>query len=207
MKLFDLDKASKIEFDAFVCEEITKLIPDLINKKSTILDFGCGDGQLTNFVQNAFFKALLYGVDKDKNSIDQASQDYKTIHFSVLDAYTLPFENNTFDVVYAVNVFHHIPTTEYSLYSKEILRVLNTHGRIIIVEFNPYNRGTRCQFKKDHAEQNSRMVSPKEIIALFDNAARSTKVKYYYLSPYFSLIRQYMEFLHLGSLYSVLVRT
>jgi SAM-dependent methyltransferase len=207
MKLFGLTNEAKTAFDAYICDQITKMIPDLIAQKCTILDFGCGDGQLTQFVRNAFFNATLYGVDTNKDTIESAVQEFQGIHFQFYTDYALPFENNTFDLIYAVNVFHHIQKNEYDFYAKEILRVLKPKGKILIFEFNPLNIITSVNFKRDHLKEGNQMVKSTELIRLFDHA-RSIQLKYYYLSSYVpEFLREYMQDLPFGSLYSVLVCT
>ena len=199
---------SSSAYNAYVCDQISKLVPDLIDKQCAILDFGCGNGQLTSFIKNAFFNAVVFGTDNDEKNIQQASQEYKDVHFIPLPKKALPFENNTFDLVYAVNVFHHIPQREHSFYSEEMLRVLKPKGRIIIFELNPYNIFTWFRFKRDLSEKGNHMVCAREAVALFKISACIMKLKYYFVSPYFpSLVKDHIGFLPFGSMYSVLVYT
>ncbi len=102
------------------------------------------------------FRIEYVGVDISQKLIDIAKQKYnsektKFIKISAnakrsdrqpkkgsgRTSFALPFEDNYFDVVFAIAVFHHLPGTDYRLEAaKELNRVLKPGGKIIISVWN-----------------------------------------------------------------------
>jgi len=95
---------------------------NFIEKGSKILDLGCGSGIAGKTFQE-FFQADLLGVDiKDRRIND--------IPFKLIDGKTLPFPENSFDIVLINYVLHH---------SRDPIALLNeakrvTRDKIIIYE-------------------------------------------------------------------------
>lgn len=99
------------------------LLPYL-KKSENVLDFGCGDLSLSKSLKAVSPTLQITGVDvadfKNKN---------KNIKFILYDGKTLPFKNNSFDVVISFYVFHHCDDVIASL--RECLRV---GKRVVIIE-------------------------------------------------------------------------
>ncbi len=56
------------------------------------------------------------------------------VEAQVADAENLPFESDSFDVVYSFGVLHHTPDTQKAI--DEVYRVLKPGGKIIIMLYN-----------------------------------------------------------------------
>ncbi len=197
---------SKIDYAAYIHDQIIKLVPELVAQECSILDFGCGDGFLTNFMQNTFFKAHVVGIDSNKSLVEKAAIEFPTITFQHVQDKKLPFADNSFDLIYAVDVFHHLHTSDHVFYVSELMRVLKHGGRFILFEVNPYNLFAYIQFKKNPLEKNSMLLMPTYASQLFSSYTCSSIVKYYFLSQLLPLrLKEYMWHLPFGSVYSVLV--
>ena len=131
-----------------------------IKKKESLdginfLDFGCGDGIISDFFNNYFPSSEYTGVDISSDSILQAKNiRSSSSNFLIFDGLNLPFKDDTFDVVFVACVFHHIQFEMHQAIMTEILRVLKKGGRLYVFEHNPYNPITRrivntCPFDKD----------------------------------------------------------
>lgn len=77
----------------------------------TILDFGCGTGDITLEIARKTLK--VYGIDYSEGMIDAAiqktkGQNSKNVDFLNTDLFDINFQNNSFDVVTAFNVLHYI---------------------------------------------------------------------------------------------------
>ncbi|KAL5396700.1 hypothetical protein PMIN06_001774 [Paraphaeosphaeria minitans] len=116
--------------------EAAILLPRL-KPTSHILDLGCGPGTITTGLAQYVPQGSITGVDLTPEIIAQAEQlaeqqeggAPKNVKFStgnVLEG--LPFENETFDVVWMSQVLIHIPEPVKAL--KELRRVLKTGGFI-----------------------------------------------------------------------------
>jgi SAM-dependent methyltransferase len=92
-----------------------------------VLDFGCGGGVLVSMLRDAGFDA--YGVDVPDNPF--IAEAATSAHRQYLRAYTagttLPFDDDSFDVVISDQVFEHVVPLESAV--AEIDRVLKPGGR------------------------------------------------------------------------------
>jgi ubiquinone/menaquinone biosynthesis C-methylase UbiE len=96
----------------------------LPKNQGKVLDFGCGDGYFASFAFNNI--SNLIGVDVRSSRINETTNKnlYKKQVF--YDGKTLPFKNNTFDLIVSSSVLEHIKTLDRSL--TEIERVLKPGG-------------------------------------------------------------------------------
>ncbi len=92
------------------------------------LDLGCGQGwYLLELAKKGY---SMWGVDRSieqlKNAVGNASLIGQKINTAQSDASELPFQSNTFDFVYSINVLHHItdPVVRAKVLT-EIVRILN----------------------------------------------------------------------------------
>ena len=116
-------------YDALV-KEIQK------SESGRILDVGCGNGNLFTLLPDGKYE--LYGVDFSKNMIDEAKMNCKTqATFSVADAESLPFDDDSFDMIVCNASFHHYTRPDDVL--KEMRRVLKPSGKLLIGD--PYVPG------------------------------------------------------------------
>ena len=104
-----------------------------------LLEVGVGAG--TDFLQWVRAGADCYGIDLTDEAIAHIQHrlqlyDLKA-HVKVGDAENLPFESNTFDIVYSWGVIHHSPNTIKAL--EEIIRVLKPGGTAKIMVYHRHS--------------------------------------------------------------------
>jgi len=122
-----------------------------IKKGERILDIGCGSGRLFGLFKEKDIE--YFGIDFSKKMIEIAKRKYlssenegnKNLNilptFIVVDALQLPFEEDFFDRVFSIAVFHHIPSEEKRLlFLKEIKRVLKREGEVYLTVWNLWQR-------------------------------------------------------------------
>ena len=120
-----------------------------------ILDFGAGVGNSVPFFTKHISAADLTCTDVSTDSLAIAQNRYPdSATYVAFDGERLPFANESFDVVFTACVFHHIPAAEHITLLKELYRVLNNDGFLIVFEHNPYNPLTvravnTCEFDKN----------------------------------------------------------
>lgn len=136
----------------------------LVKTGDAVLDFGCGNGRLLEVLN---YENLVYkGVDPVPELIDIARQKYqdvtafdslpagrqesargraakttRNIEFRVLkfdaDNFKLDFPDRYFDHIFAIAVFHHLPSNELRrTVLREFKRVLKDDGRIFLSVWN-----------------------------------------------------------------------
>lgn len=115
-------------------------IPEILIKYAKgkkALDFGCGAGRSTRFLQNLGFDATGVDISSEMialaNRIDPDGQ-YKLANEGTLDK----FPDSTFDVIQSAFTFDNIPTLELkSSLFKEFKRILKPSGCIINLVSSP----------------------------------------------------------------------
>ncbi len=105
-----------------------------IGNKAKVLDIGCGAGLLTNPMAKAGFDVT--GIDISKASLQIATQFDKTnsVRYAQADAYELPFEEQTFEGVTAMDLLEHVEKPEKVV--REAARVLKPGGLFFFHTFN-----------------------------------------------------------------------
>jgi len=103
-----------------------QLFSNWIGKNKKVLDLGGRDGTLTkHFIE----KNHVTLADIDENALEYAKKTYKVETMKVDLNQSLPFEDNSFDVVVMAEVLEHLPYPNITL--GEIKRVLKTNGKFI----------------------------------------------------------------------------
>ncbi len=99
----------------------------LVRQNSKILDIGCGDGLFMNLLIENEIKNV-YGVDCSDAAIDKCVKKDLNVVKVDLSCEKLPYEDNFFDCVVALDVLEH--TLKPEIFLKEMIRVSN-HKLII----------------------------------------------------------------------------
>lgn len=103
----------------------------LKTRPSSIVDVGCGNGNLIESIRNIYRDASIYGVDLSEESLEFARKRFskvKSVQFRVGSLECLPFEDNSIDLLACTEVLEHtFPKTFESSFS-EVRRVLKKGG-------------------------------------------------------------------------------
>ena len=135
-----------------------------------VLDFGCGIGGTIPYFRRYLPNSQLTCVDVSQKSLDIARSRFPAAaEYRLFDGQLLPFEDNTFDLIFTACVFHHIPVAEHVRLLSEIRRVLTPGGNFFVFEHNPLNPLTvrvvnQCPFDENavlitSGELSNRLVS------------------------------------------------
>lgn len=164
-------KAKEYEktFDGRFTVKFKKMLYDVMEvpQNASVLDVACGNGRfLKMLTEKGLFQG--FGVDISENMIEEAEKLNPNMNFYVAGCETLPFEENTMDVMTVCAAFHHFPNVEK--FAKEAKRVMKQDGVIYIAEVylpavlriicNPFVRFSRAGDVK--------FYSSKEIKYLFE---------------------------------------
>ena len=97
---------------------------DLIRPKDRILEIGCGIGTVVYELSEKGHD--IAGIDISGEAIDYGRKKYSDIHLEVQAAETLPYEDESFEVVLSFDLFEHIAAIDKHI--SEVRRVLRPGG-------------------------------------------------------------------------------
>lgn len=155
-------------------EETVKIIPEGVN---SIADIGCGSGLFLNYIKENTDISPLIGVDFSEDAMKMLKVDRK-----VGDITTIPLEEDSYDLVSALEVLEHLDLEEYARAKEELCRVSKRYI-LISVPFaesleDEFVKCPKCKthFNKSH---HKRTFDEQTMKALFEaQGYRSTEIKY-----------------------------
>lgn len=131
------DPYSRLLFNK-VFEKIVTTIP--FQASQSLLDIGCGPGNLLLKIGKSHQDLKLTGIDIDPELLKIAYKKLKSISSIKLiqtSATQLPFNNEIFDIIVTTLVLHHLDTEQKQQAIKEMYRVLKTNGTLWCFDFGP----------------------------------------------------------------------
>lgn len=128
-------RSTSVRYHEDTMEQLVELAPP----RGVVLDDGCGTGAFLEFVRRRGTQVEKYvGIDVSRGMLTHAQRRLKQAGGDQLlvqaDACRLPFAENTFDVVYARGMLHHLPDPAHGM--QEIRRVLKPGGVAVVLDPN-----------------------------------------------------------------------
>jgi ubiquinone/menaquinone biosynthesis C-methylase UbiE len=126
----------------FYVELTNDLISELIDLKPNdrILDVATGTGRVA--VGQALRGADVDAVDLTPAMLNRAREKADAagakIRFQRADAFSLPFQENTFDAVISTRFFHLLPPDTYPALLQEMVRVAKPGGKLVVEWNTPF---------------------------------------------------------------------
>jgi len=96
-----------------------------------MLEIGCGMADILPYLPNS---VRYWGIDPTEECIQKLKTEKPGYNFLIGYAENLPFSNNSFDLIFSVQVLEHVLDPQRSL--KEMVRVLRTGGYLIVIAPN-----------------------------------------------------------------------
>jgi ubiquinone/menaquinone biosynthesis C-methylase UbiE len=147
------------------------VIPDLvehfgITPESAILDVGCGKGFMLFDFQQLVPGVTVSGIDVSQYAIDNSVPEVRS-HLSLGNATQLPFEDKSFDFVFAINTIHNLEPEPCALALREIQRVARVGSFITVDAYRDASEKRRMYAWNLTAET---IMSVEEWLGFFEDA-------------------------------------
>ncbi len=132
----DNERLAWLTTNKFITESEKTFLKDIEGAIATgiALEVGCGEGAN---IYNLSRSRKIIGVDLNYDKLKLATSVLINTKFVCADALTLPFQNNSFDVVFCKDILHHVSDRDRVF--DEMLRVCKPKGKIVIIEANGTN--------------------------------------------------------------------
>lgn len=145
-----------------------------IDKADIVLDVGCGGGRTVEKLCNIVGNGKVYGIDYSELCVQKSQKlNYKNIlcgkaKFAQASVSSLPFEENTFDLVTAVETYYFWPDKLNDLV--EVKRTLKHGGKLLLVFELLVTDDNPNKFADVEKRINIKAVRENEIKVILENA-------------------------------------
>jgi SAM-dependent methyltransferase len=174
------------------------------------MDYGCGIGDTTVLLLDAFHLNSVVGLDVSARSLEVARLKHASqqCRFLAFDEYIPSAE---IDLVYCNGVFHHIPLEMRNPALDYILRCLRPGGLFALWENNPWNPGTRYVMSRVPFDRDAVTITPPQAKELLRGRGfEIVGISFLFWFPRFlkplRLIEAYLSRIPMGAQYQVLCR-
>lgn len=168
-----------------------------------VLDFGCGIGQCSVRLIDEFPNSTVLGFDVSEDSLNVARVKMPEATFT---SNWDQVAKQTFDLIFASNVFHHIQSDDHLLWLSRLKSALTPNGTLVIFEHNPLNPLTRIVFKRCIFDIGATMIGQKNFLQLARTAGFSgcsSRYTLFFPEPlkFLEPVETYLGWLPLGAQY------
>ena len=205
--------------DSFIAVKARGLLrhePGLTQGGLSLLDYGCGAGDLMRVLAGTGARARFMGCDVSAGMLAEAARRWPAGLEPVpglepQDGARTPFADNQFDVAVISAVLHHVPPAERPAVYGELGRVLKPGGRIYVFEHNPRNPLVRYVIARTPIDANAILLDAREVRQGLQEAGRYQLTTDYlmFMPPgmaFLAPVDRALAWLPLGAQYAVTAR-
>jgi SAM-dependent methyltransferase len=171
-----------------------------------VLDYGCGVGALSKFIKTEMPGAEINGYDVSSEAISRVDPALLRQGLFTCDQSQLASD---YDLIVVTNVMHHVVPEARQAVVTELAGRLAGGGKLVILEHNPINPGTRLVVARCAFDEGVILLSPHEVSGYFSAAKlRQVRRDYIVFMPRFlSWLRpleHWLAWLPLGAQFTVI---
>ncbi len=143
------------------------LTPTADGQRLSLLDYGCGRGDLLNLLARRGFQLDMIGSDVSGEMLKAGAANWSkeagaAPRFMQQEGVSVALGNASLDLIVISSVLHHVSPEERSQVFAELHRLLKPGGRIVIFEHNPLNPVTRYVVAHTPIDANAILLRAKE---------------------------------------------
>lgn len=144
----------------------------------TILDVGCGTGELETNLASQFD---MVGVDLAVSVLRVAKDRRRDCEFLRASCNKMPFRDSVFTLGLVVNVLHHLKLDDRQMLFSEISKKIAPGGHVVVFEHNPKNPLTRLVVRGCQIDRGVVLLNTKDVTSLA-SASKIAKLDIKYLT-------------------------
>jgi 2-polyprenyl-3-methyl-5-hydroxy-6-metoxy-1,4-benzoquinol methylase len=129
----------KIKYRSLICPFISLI--QKVQPGERVGDVGCGSGQFLLLVSEFAQPSYLYGIEISKQLITNArdlfsNKPAQTNSFSEYDGQTFPAAIGDMDIIFLIDVLHHVPKKSQANFIKTLIQTMKPGARLILKDIN-----------------------------------------------------------------------
>ena len=140
----------KIRYRPYICP-FDELMGYAANEKS-VFDIGCGSGQFAALVAEFTGVKKIAGIEIDPHLVDNATKinsrflPKKQMVFNVFDGVTTPDNIAEYDLIYMIDVYHHIPRDIREDFLRQLFKKMKKGAKLMFKDIDgasplvPFNK-------------------------------------------------------------------
>jgi len=182
----------------------------------SLLDYGCGAGDLMRVLAGLGARAAFSGCDVSTGMLAEAARRWPAGQggapaLAAQDGARTPFADGQFDIATVSAVLHHVAVAERPAVYAELGRLLKPGGRLYVFEHNPRNPLVRHVIARTPIDANAILLDANEVQeGLLDSARYEVETDYLMFMPpgikFLRFVDRALAWLPLGAQYAVAAR-
>lgn len=204
------------QFIAVKARWLLRREPGLGSGGLSLLDYGCGAGDMMRVLATLGARGELSGCDVSSGMLEEAARRWPEAlgpapRLAGQDGALTPFPDGRFDVAVISAVLHHVPVADRPAVYAELGRVLRPGGRLYVFEHNPRNPLVRYVIARTPIDADAVLLDAREVRhGLLDSGRYELETDYLMFMPpglaFLRPIDRVLTWLPLGAQYAVAAR-
>jgi ubiquinone/menaquinone biosynthesis C-methylase UbiE len=129
----------KIKYRSLICPFISLI--QQVKPGDKVGDVGCGSGQFLLLVSEFAEPSSLYGIEISEKLISNANKLFGNLPgrqyaFAEYDGKNFPDALGDCDIIFLIDVLHHVPVKSQESFIKELARIMKPGARLILKDIN-----------------------------------------------------------------------
>lgn len=190
----------KIKYRPYICP-FNELVNYALHTDS-VFDVGCGSGQFALLVANYTDVKKVKGIEIDKGLVRNAKKiskpftKTKKMEFAVFNGNKIPDDIKHYDLVYMIDVYHHIPRNVRENFMKQLYAKMKKGSKLMFKDidagspFVPFNKMHDLIFAKELGHEISNLRAVELLSSLGYEILESRKERVFVYPHYFVLAQK-----------------
>ncbi len=129
----------KIKYRSLICPFISLI--QMVQPGDKVGDIGCGSGQFLLLLSKFTKPSLLYGIEIADRLVNNANRLFSDqpaggYSFSTYDGIVFPGKLGEMDLVFLIDVLHHVPEKNQAAFIGGIAKMLKPGARLVLKDIN-----------------------------------------------------------------------